>query len=368
MALFALTTRQFTQGPQVAKFEEEFAEWLGAKYAVFVSSGSTANLLLVASIIEHHEIPKGAKVLVPATTWVTNVNPIFQLGLTPIFCDINLNDYSFDIEHMKKLAVEHPDIAMVFTTHLLGIPAPVDEYKKILPQAYFIDDVCEAQGSIDEYGNKIGAASTGATFSFYFGHHMSTVEGGMIVTNDEGLYDIMRMKRSHGMTRASRFANVYSEIYPDIDKQFLFITDGYNFRNTEMAAHLGRRQLKRIDKSVEIRRGNYELYWSLLKWYEKYFYVPEYSYGNSCFCFPFIAKDEQTKQRLVAYLKEYGVEYRPIVGGNLLKQPYLSNYKADTPNADILHKNGIYIGCNQFTTERDMDLLNTILEEIENDI
>lgn len=336
---------------------------------MFVSSGSTANFLLVDAVIEKYGLQRNDKVIVPATTWVTNVNPIMQLGLKPIFCDIDLKNYSFDIEHLKRLAAKHPDIKMVFTTHLLGIPAPVDEYKKILPKAIFIDDVCEAQGSFDverlENG-KTGANSLGATYSFYFGHHMSTVEGGMIVTNDLDLYDLMKVKRSHGMSRVSDYAYGWNAMYSDlkIDPQFLFVTDGYNFRNTELAATLGRRQLKRIDRSIRIRRERYTEYYELLEKYDKLFHMPEFSYGNSCFCFPFIMREKEMKNVLVGAFKMYGVEYRPIVGGNLLRQPYLLHMKTKAPNADILHENGVYIGCNQFTTSGDMKTLDSILRRV----
>ena len=336
---------------------------------MFVSSGSTANLLLVASVIERYALQKNDKVIVPATTWVTNVNPIMQLGLKPIFCDIDLKNYSFDLEHLKKLAEKHPDIKMVFTTHLLGVPAPVDEYKKILPNAIFIDDVCEAQGSVSEDMMRVGANSLGATYSFYFGHHMSTVEGGMIATNDTDLYDMMKVKRSHGMSRVSDYVDGWNAMYADlnIDPQFLFVTDGYNFRNTELAAMLGRRQLKRINKSVRIRRERYTEYYELLEKYEKLFHMPEFSYGNSCFCFPFIMKDKKMKNVLVTAFKLYGIEYRPIVGGNLLKQPYLLHIKTKAPNADILHENGVYIGCNQFTTAGNMKTLDEILGRVYNE-
>ena len=142
LAKFVLTSDKFTQGQKVEEFEKSWSEWLGCKYSLFVTSGSTANFLLIAAIIEKYNLQPGDKVIVPACTWVTNINPIIQLGLTPIFCDIGLGDYSFDIANLKIIAKNIPDIKVVFVTHLLGIPAKVEEYKKILPNALFIDDVC----------------------------------------------------------------------------------------------------------------------------------------------------------------------------------------------------------------------------------
>lgn len=366
LAKFVLSSDNFTQGKKVRQFEDEWSKWLGCKHSLFVTSGSTANFLLVASIIEKYNLKKGDKVVLPACTWVTNINPIIQLGLTPIFCDVNLKDYSFDLRNLGNIAVTHPDIKLVFVTHLLGIPASINEYKKILPDAIFIDDVCESHGCENIFGEKIGSNSLGATFSFYFGHHMSTIEGGMISTNDTELYDLMKMKRSHGLARVSDNFDKYAAENPDIQKSFLFVTDGYNFRNTELAAVLGISQLKRLDKFIEIRRRNYQIFIPMIN-ENPNFYSMKYYQGNSCFCLPFICKSREIKNKLISLLEENKIEYRPVVGGNLLKQPYL-NYKIDSNvgmlNVDIIHENGIYIGNSQFVTENDMNKLQKIISQI----
>ena len=366
LAKFVLTSDKFTQGKQVEKFEQKWSEWLGCKHSLFVTSGSTANFLLIASVMEKYGLKPGDKVILPACTWVTNINPIFQLGLQPIFCDVNLKNYSFDINNLKRISEKHSDIKMIFATHLLGIPADVESYQHIFSNAIILDDVCESHGCTDYYGNKVGSKSLGATFSFYFGHHMSTIEGGMISTNDSDLYDLMKMKRSHGLARVSDNFDSYINKNPEIEKTFLFVTDGYNFRNTELAAVLGLSQLKRLNKFIGIRRNNYFKFLSVV--YEnKNFHPLQPSLGNSCFCFPFICKTKEIKNKLISLLKKYKIEYRPIVGGNLLKQPYL-NYQIDSNigvlNADIIHENGVYIGNNQFVSNSDMKLLARIIEEI----
>lgn len=366
LAKFVLSSDNFTQGKKVKQFEDEWSNWLGCKHSLFVTSGSTANFLLVASIIEKYNLKKGDKVVLPACTWVTNINPIIQLGLTPIFCDVNLKDYSFDVENLENIASTHPDIKLVFVTHLLGIPASINEYKKILPNAIFIDDVCESHGCENVFGEKIGSDSLGATFSFYFGHHMSTIEGGMISTNDTELYDLMKMKRSHGLARVSDNFDRYASENSDIQKSFLFVTDGYNFRNTELAAVLGMSQLKRLDKFIEIRRRNYEIFISIIN-ENPNFHSMKYHQGNSCFCLPFICKNKDIKHKLISLLEQNKIEYRPVVGGNLLKQPYL-NYQIDSNigilNADVIHENGIYIGNSQFVSENDMSKLQSIVNQI----
>ena len=366
LAKFVLISDKFTQGKKVKQFENAWSKWLGCKYSLFVTSGSTANFLLIASVMEKYGLKPGDKVVLPACTWVTNINPIFQLGLQPIFCDVNLKNYSFDLDNLKRISEKHPDIKMIFVTHLLGIPADVESYQHIFPDAIILDDVCESHGCTDFNGNKVGSKSLGATFSFYFGHHMSTIEGGMISTNDSDLYDLMKMKRSHGLARVSDNFDSYINKNPEIEKSFLFVTDGYNFRNTELAAVLGLSQLKRLDKFIEIRRDNYFKFLGVV--YEnKNLYPLQPSLGNSCFCFPFICKTKQIKQKLINLFDNYSVEYRPIVGGNLLKQPYL-NYKIDSNigilNADIIHENGIYIGNSQFVTDKNMKVLKNILSEI----
>lgn len=367
LAKFILTSDKFTQGDKVKEFEEKWSEWVGCKHSLFVTSGSTANFLLVASAIEKYNLKKGDKVLLPACTWVTNINPIFQLGLTPIFCDINLQNYSFDVDNLKRISQKHLDIKLVFVTHLLGIPADNHLYKEIFPNAIFIDDVCESHGCTDVYGDIVGSNSLGATFSFYFGHHMSTVEGGMISTNNTELYDLMKLKRSHGLARVSDNFDEYVRKNPDIQKSFLFVTDGYNFRNTEISAVLGLSQLKRLDKFIGIRRNNYETFVELMYDNEN-FYSLKYSWGNSSFCFPFICKTKEIKDRLISLFEKYKVEYRPVVSGNLLRQPYL-NYevecKGEYLNVDIVHENGVYIGNNQFVSKHDMKLLEKILFELQ---
>lgn len=369
LAKFVLTADRFTQGEKVAEFEQAWADWLGVKYSVFVTSGSTANFLLLDAVREKFFRNKKSKlkVLVPACTWVTNVNPIIQLGMEPIFCDINLYDYSFDLSMASKIAKNH-DIDIVFVTHLLGLPANIYQIKHLFPNAVLLEDVCESHGARDMMGHKVGSISLGSTFSFYYGHHMSTIEGGMVSTNNKELYDLLRMKRSHGMSRVSIDPHSYSEYYPDIDPQFLFVTAGYNFRNTELAAVLGLSQLPKLDGFIKKRQTNYSKFMDFMYKRGSRFVLPGNGYaeeGNSSFCFPLIAREHIIKEKLLVKLKECKIEYRPIVGGNLLKQPYLKSYnRATFKNADLLHGNGIYIGNNQFVGDKELELLKSIVEKV----
>ena len=369
MAKFCMTSDRFTNGRKVREFESAWSKWIGSKYSLYVSSGSTANYLLIAAVKEIYGLKTGDKVLVPACTWVTNINPVFQLGFQPIFCDVNYNTFTYCEEDLKFIAEQHPDIKMVFTTHLMGFPAPVDRYKKIFPDALFIDDVCESHGCLNPDGTKVGSNSLGATFSFYFGHHMSTIEGGMISTNDSRVYDMMRLKRSHGLARESENKEVYYETYNHLDKEFLFVTDGYNFRNHEVCAVLGLSQLKRLDWMIQRRNENYRKFVKILSGYCNKVHVPVVPEGISSFCFPLVFHEPKTATIFKELCRLYGVEHRPIIGGNLLRQPYLRQYEIVSCkdyflDVDVIHNNGVYLGNNHFVGEKELKLLDKILEKV----
>jgi len=366
LAKFVLTSDRFTAGNKVKQFEKEWSEWLGCKESLFVSSGSTANFLLLSSVKDLYGLKTGDKVLVPACTWVTNIAPVIQLGLTPVFCDINLQDFSFNIDHLKRISIHHPDIKAIFVTHLLGYSSKIEYYKRYFPDALILEDVCESHGCVGSSGKKRGSEYIGGTFSFYFGHHMTTIEGGMISTNNEELADIMRMKRSHGLARESKNFQKYKEENSEIISSFLFMTDGYNFRNTDLGAVLGISQLKRLTGMVEKRNLNYDFYYKLVSQNDDKFFVPEYNKMISSFAFPFICKTKEIKTKLISLFEKYKIEYRPVVSGNLLKQPFLKNYTLDFENAnvDILHESGVYIANNHFVGKKEFKILENILEQL----
>ena len=357
---FIQSSDRYTCGNMVKEFEDAWSEWLGCKYSLYVTSGSTANLLLMAAVKELYDIPNGSKVLVPACTWVTNVAPVFQVGLEPVFCDVDLERYSFDIDSLPN-----EDIKIVFVTHLLGLNAPLEKLKERYPNAIFLEDICESHGVKGPDGKKRGSSGTGSTFSFYYGHHMTTIEGGIISTDNELLYELMKIKRSHGMARllSPKYYEEAINKHPKIDPSFLFLTDGYNFRNTELNAVLGIEQLKRLDGNIETRRDNFKCFMEHLD--PELFYIPFDDPGNSSFAFPFICKKPEDMPKLKAIFAELGVEYRPIVSGNLLLHPFLEKWKdsVDVPNANLLNDNGVYIGNNHFVTK---DMIVKVFETIKN--
>jgi len=371
MIEFIKSTNRFTNGIKCREFEETWSKWLGCKHSLFTSSGSTANYLLLSAMKEFYGLKNGDKVLVPTITWVTNIGPIIQLGLTPIFCDINFHDFSFDKNNLEKIKEEHPDIKMIWITHLFGLAANINYYKSIFPNALIAEDVCESHG-VEINGKKAGVEGEGGTFSFYFGHHMTTVEGGIISTNNTELYELMRAKRSHGLSREMSLESQkkIKEKYPDVHPQFLFITDGYNFRSMEINAVLGLSQLKQLDNSIIERKINFLRFIKLLEKYPSYFQTNFKVEGNSSFILPFICTSQKLKKELEEYLFENGMETRPLCSGNLLRQPFLQylNLKPENfPNSDEMHFKGFYIGNNHLITEDDWikfeELFNKFMED-----
>ena len=366
MIEFIKSTDKFTNGPKVRQFEEVWSDWLGVGYSLYVSNGSTANFLLVAAIKEKHNLKEGDKVLVPAMTWVTNIGPIMQLGLEPVFCDVDPENFCFDIKHMEYLSKKHDDIKMVFVSHLFGISGEMDEYKRIFPNSIFIEDVCESHGATYK-GKKAGTLSSGSTFSFYFGHHMTTIEGGFVCTDDKDLYELMRAKRSHGLARemSKDLFEDAKERYPNVHPQFLFITDGYNFRNMEINAVLGLSQIKRLDSNNQTRIRNFNRFLEIISKYERL--SPEFkTEGMSPYCMIFRCDSEELRRALEIHLQSNGVETRPLCSGNLLNQPFLKDYRLDIPwdsNVERLDTHGFFIGNNHMITDKDFSALDNLLGE-----
>ena len=373
MASFCLTSDKFTNGPKVREFEEAWSKWVGSKYSLYVSSGSTANFLLIAALKEYAGLKDNDKVLVPSCTWMTSVAPIIQNGLQPIFMDVSLEDYCIDTNDLETIQYLFPDIKLIFTTHLLGFHSNVEKLQAAFPNAVVLEDCCEAHGVKDQYGNRSGSNSLGATFSFYYGHHITTIEGGFISTNDYEFYTLMRMKRSHGLAREAgqESFDIFKSIYPDIVPSFLFVTDGYNFRNTEIGAVLGLEQLKRLDKNIDIRNNNYKEYYDILCTRPDLFHVPSCKLDQmSSFALPFVCKSKEIYNILIQKFKENKIEYRPVVAGNLLKQPFLSAYRfryhKKKYNVDIIHDLGLYVGNSHSVNKKHLKVLRQIVEGLPN--
>ena len=339
-----------TQSSQVEAFEREWSRWLGVEFSVFVNSGSSANLLTISVLKEIHGT---GEVIVPTLTWVSDIACVIQCGFTPVFVDINPRTLGMDQRQVvEKLS---PQTKAVFVTHILGYNA-LDE--KLLNELRareipLIEDVCESYGATFE-GRKLGTLGLMSNFSFYYAHHMSTIEGGMICTNERRLYETLRMLRSHGMVRESKSSDLrrsYCERYPDLNPDFIFAFPGYNVRSTEINAVIGRSQLKRLDENNGIRTENLHLFLDNLN-PEKY--QTDFAVKGSCnYAFTLVLKrpDPVLCENVKLALSEHGVEFRRGTsgGGNQLRQPYLKKIIGETefakyPAVNHVHFYGFYIG------------------------
>jgi CDP-6-deoxy-D-xylo-4-hexulose-3-dehydrase len=357
-----------TQSRQVRAFEREWSDWLGVKYSVFVNSGSSANLVTMAAL---KELYGGGEVVVPTLTWVSDIASVLHCGLTPVFVDVDPRTLGMD--NGEVLCKITPRTRAVFLTHVLGYNALgrplLDElHRSGIP---LIEDVCESHGATFG-GRKLGTFGLASNFSFYYAHHLSTVEGGMVCTNNADLYEAVRMLRSHGMVReldSESRRREFQDEYPDLNPEFIFAYPGFNVRGTEINAVIGRSQLPRLDANVRRRTENLLLF---LKHLDPRAYQTDFATeGSSNYALTLILRqpDADLCRQVMASLKAHGVEYRRGTsgGGNQMRQPYLRRLLGpdawhDYPRADHVHFYGFYIG-NYPTLERDKilrlcDLLN----------
>lgn len=358
-----------TASRNVRAFEEEWSSWLGVRHSVFVNSGSSANLITLAALRELHG--PGGEVIVPTLTWVSDITAVLHNGFEPVLVDIDERTLGMDVEQVLERLTSRT--RAVFLTHVLGYNALsqrlLDELaRRGIP---LIEDVCESHGATFQ-GRRLGSFGLAANFSFYYAHHLSTIEGGMVCTNDTDLYETLRMLRGHGMVREVDSPSRRRELaddYPDLNPDFIFACPGYNVRSTEINAVIGRAQLPRLDATIRQRQDNLHLFLDHL---DPTLYRTDFALeGNSNYAFTLILKqpDERRMSRVMAALRAAGVEFRrgTAGGGNQARQPYLRRVLGDEawrqfPRADHVHFFGMYIG-NYPALEREKilrlcDLLN----------
>ena len=339
---------KLTNGPKVLEFENAWGDWLGTKYNLMVNSGASANELTMLALA--HIVGEG-EIIVPPLTWISDISSVLFAGHKLVFVDVNLTNLSFDIEKLK--AAITPETKAIFLTHVLGINGLTDELLQICEDnnILLVEDVCESHGTTFQ-GSKVGNFGFASNFSFYFAHHMSTVEGGMISTNNHQLYQVCRALRSHGMTREITDASMRQEIidsYPDLNPDFIFLRPAHNFRSTEINAVIGLSQLKKLDAKNQERRENFDLFISNLN-YDKY-HVELDKEGNCNYAFIVILKNADMEKRnsLENKLRINGIEFRRGLsgGGNQMRQPFFKNvYKdfSNFPNIEHIHNYSWYIG------------------------
>jgi len=340
-----------TQSKKVELFEKKWSKWLGVKYSVFCNSGSSANIISIT--ILKNLFPKGGEIIVPTLTWVSDIAAVIMNGFIPIFVDININNLSaIESNVLKKI---NKKTVAVFLTHAQGFNGLTEKILDFVKKKniFLIEDVCESHGA--KFKNKkLGTFGDISNFSFYYAHHMTTIEGGMICTNNKKFYHAARMLRSHGMHRELGDLNLQKKIslkHPKLSPNFIFLYPGYNMRNNEIGAVLGINQLKKLDFNNKKRNRNFFYFISLL---DKNIYFTDFQIdGVSNYAFPLILKKKnfQLRDKLEKLLSSYKIEFRRgnAGGGNQLRQPYLKNYIKkinfkEYPNVEHVHSFGYYIG------------------------
>lgn len=359
-----LSGAQLTKGEQTAKFEEEFANALGVKHAIYVNSGSSANLLVAATLRQQGQL-RNQKVICPAVSWVTTVTPFTQIGYEVLLCDTHPKSLGLDIDHLTRLIREHsPSIVVV--VHVLGHPNDMERILELAAEFDFVvlEDTCEAIGTTTKGGENLGTLGIAGTFSFYYGHHISTIEGGMVVTNDFEFSQIALSIRSHGWSRdlqpavrerltmahgIDRFRNFYSFYY-----------EGFNLRSTDLQAFIGRRQLNSLHNIVKVRQRNFFHYREALEG----FWNQDSDFGTlSSFAYGTLVRNPQ---EVADTLLESGIESRPLICGNIARQPFWAKIGARESffMADIVHNQGIYLPNHAQITLDDINYIAEIFRNV----
>jgi CDP-6-deoxy-D-xylo-4-hexulose-3-dehydrase len=358
------TNPRLTKGELTVQFEKEWSNWLGKKYSVFVNSGSSANLAAIYGLLLSGKL-KNNKIVVPAVSWVTTVTPAVQFGMEPIMCECDEENLGLNINHLKQIIEEH-NPSCIILVHVLGFPNHMDEILELCEKhdIRLIEDTCESMGS--EYNNKkLGTFGDLSTFSFYFGHHMSTIEGGMISTNDEDLYHILLSIRSHGWDRdlpkskqvelrekykIGNFRSLYTFYYP-----------GFNLRATDLQAFIGLQQLQKLGTIIENRNINYQRYHDGIKNTEWKVNPPSNSFISN-FSYPVITKNIK---ELVEKLTENNIECRPLICGSINEHPFwYERYgKQELPISKRVHEYGLYLPNNHQMTIEEVDTVINIVNQ-----
>jgi CDP-6-deoxy-D-xylo-4-hexulose-3-dehydrase len=339
---------KLTNGPKVVEFEKSWGEWLGTKYNLFVNSGASANELTMLAIA--HLIGEG-EIIVPPLTWISDISSVLFAGHKLVFVDVNFDNLSFDINKLKDAITN--DTKAIFLTHVLGINGLTDELLEICEEKniLLIEDVCESHGTTFQ-GSKVGNFGFASNFSFYFAHHMSTIEGGMISTNNWEFYQVCRALRSHGMTREMTSDSMKISIAmdnPNLNPDFIFLRPAHNFRSTEINAVIGLSQLPKLDIKNQQRIDNFNYFMSGL---DKNKFVTEINIEGNCnYAFIVISRDADFNKRneIERKLRNNGIEFRRGLsgGGNQMRQPFFKSTYADFsdyPNIEHIHNFSWYIG------------------------
>lgn len=375
-AIESILSTWVTMGEKVYKFERIFAKYIGVKKGVMVNSGSTANLIALSVLANpntKNRIMEGSEIITPAVTWSTTVFPISNVNSVPVLVDIDLGTYTIDMNMIEKAITKKTKA--ILPVHLLGNPCDMDRITEIAEDhdQFIIEDCCEAHGA--KWGaKKVGSFGDISTFSFFFSHHISTIEGGIVLSKNEDYLETAKSLRAHGWIRELEDRENIAKKYKDIDERFLFVNTGYNVRPTEIQGAFGIHQMKKLEKFIKIRRKNARYWTKKLKIYSDYIVVPEEKKGtrHAWFGYPLTVKPEApfTRKQLTNFLEAKGIETRPLMAGNIAEQPAIKLIKHRTVgNLDVskmVMRNSFFFGNHHFIGEREREyIVGSVAEFVE---
>ena len=358
------TYPRLTKGPVTLEFEEKFSKWLGRKYSVFCNSGSSANLLMLSALQQGGYL-KNNKVVVPSVAWATDLAPVIQLGLDPTLCDSNFNDLSVDLYHLEQIFKEQSPSVLMFVS-VLGLVPDMDKVVELCNKydVILLEDTCESMGC--EYrGRKLGTFGSMSSFSTFFGHHISTIEGGLISTDDKKLYELLVSIRSHGWDRdlSTETQNKLQKDWgvSEFNSLYTFYYSGFNLRSTDLQAYIGLTQIDKLKDWGERREYNYNLYQELIEnnyWKPK---TQEHSFTSN-FAYPVIHPERNT---IVEKLRANKVEVRPMICGSMGTQPfYAKEYGVlKLPNVTDIDEFGFYVPNHPKLTIEEIKFISNIINE-----
>ena len=372
-ALDSLLSTWVTMGKKVKKFENSFGRYIGSKYSVMVNSGSSANLLAL-SILTNPKFSKrieaGSEVLTPAVTWATTLFPIVNVNLVPSIIDVGLEDFNLDVDKLRKSITKKTKAIM--PVHLLGNPANMKEIIDIAKEydLFVIEDSCEAHGA--EFNNKkIGSFGDISTFSFFLSHHISTIEGGMLLTKNEEIFELAKSMRIFGSIRDQKNKKQIAKKNPELDPRFLFDSLGYNIRPTEIQGAFGIHQIKKLEKFIKIRTSNANFWNKKLAKFSNYLLLHSQRSNtrHAWFGYPITVRSPApfSRDQLVNFLEKKNIETRPIMAGDITKQPAINlvKKKINRPlnNSKLIHSNSFFIGVHQGIGKIQRDYVVSVFEE-----
>lgn len=367
-----LTSGNLTMGKQVKEFEDQFANYIGTKYAVMFNSGSSANLAMLAAIkyVKNSNFSNDDQIIVPAVSWSTMYYPINQMGFVLDFVDIDLNTLNIDIAQVEKKIT--PKTKAIFTVNLLGNPSNLTALKDLANEYNLIllEDNCESLGA-SLNGKQSGSFGHMSSHSFFFSHHICTMEGGMVNTDSKELMETLVSIRAHGWTRGLEPNNsVHPQSNNAWDDLFRFVLPGYNLRPIELSGAIGKVQLRKFPKFLELRRQNAKHFSSLFQNSSNYKIQSEYG-ESSWFGFSIILQENLlgSRKKLIDYLALKGISTRPIVAGNFTLSPVMKHLKFNTlpklTNSNIIHNEGFFIGNHHFDVSKKLSEIHSLLVEFE---